>query len=176
MSLATVAVAPGEAVLPFDLASARKPVFSALVDARKRYGRATPALVDGDERILTYDEIVRAAFALGHALKKGTKPGESVAIMLPSGAGAVISFFAVSAFGRVPTMLNFTSGAQALKSALRTAEVKRVITAHRFIELGKLDELIAELKDSAEMVYLEDVRAKLSLIDKAAAVVGQYAP
>ena len=96
MSIATVAARPGEAVLPFDLTPAKKPVFSALVDARNRFGGSTAALVDGDERVLSYDELVRASLALGHALRKGTKPGESVAIMLPSGAAAVIAFFGVS--------------------------------------------------------------------------------
>jgi acyl-[acyl-carrier-protein]-phospholipid O-acyltransferase/long-chain-fatty-acid--[acyl-carrier-protein] ligase len=176
VSLATVAALPGEAVLPFDESEAKKPVFRALIDARNRFGGSTAALVDGDERVLTYDELVRASFALGHALKKGTKRGEAVAIMLPSGAGAVIAFFAVAAYGRVPTMLNFTSGAQSLKSALKTAEVKRIVTAHRFIELGKLDGLIEELKDAAEIIYLEDVRTNLSLTDKIAAGIGQYAP
>jgi acyl-[acyl-carrier-protein]-phospholipid O-acyltransferase / long-chain-fatty-acid--[acyl-carrier-protein] ligase len=176
VSLATVAAAPGDAVLPFDLDRARRPVFRALLDARNQFGGSRAALVDGDERVLTYDEIVRASFALGHALKKGTRAGEAVAIMLPTGAGAVIAFFAVSAFGRVPTMLNFTAGAAALKSALRTAEVKRIVTAHRFVELGKFESLIAELEGSAEIIYLEDVREKLTLVDKAAAAIGQYAP
>jgi len=176
VSLATVAASPGGAVLPFDLSAAKKPVFRALVDARNRFGGGTAILVDGDERVLSYDEILRASLALGHALKKGTKRGESVGIMLPSGAGAVIAFFAVSAFGRVPTMLNFTSGAASLKSALRTAQVNRIVTARRFIDLGKFEGLIAELKDSAEIVYLEDVREKLSVADKATAAVGQFAP
>ena len=61
-------------------------------------------------------------------------------MLLPTGVGAAIAFLAVSAYGRVPTMLNFTSGDADLKSAIRTAEVKRVVTAHRFIELGKLEE------------------------------------
>lgn len=170
------AAATGEVVVPFDLSEAHKPVFRALLDARARFGGDTVAIVDGDERKLTYDEIVRAAFALGHALRKGTKSGEAVGIMLPSGAGAVIAFFAVSAYGRVPTMLNFTSGPASLKSALRTAEVKRVVTAHRFVELGKFESLIAELEEVAEIVYLEDVRENLSLADKAAAAIGQFAP
>ncbi len=175
MNIATAA-ACGEEVVPFDLSEARKPVFRALVDARNRFGGGKTALVDGDERVLSYDEILRASLALGHALRKGTKPGEAVAIMLPTGAGAVIAFFAVSAYGRIPTMLNFTAGATSLKSALRTAVVKRIVTAHRFVELAKLEGLIAELKGSADIVYLEDVRDNLSVADKAAAAIGQYAP
>lgn len=176
MSLATVAAASGEEIVPFDVTRAHKPVFSALMEARATFGGNRAAIVDGDERVLSYDEIVRASLALGHALKKGTKPGETVGVMLPSGAAAVIAFFGISAYGRVPAMLNFTSGAMGLKSAMRTAQIKRVVTAKRFIELGKFEHIIAELKASAEIVYLEDVREKLSLMNKLAAAVGQYAP
>ena len=176
MTLATLAAASGEEIVPFDMVRARKPVFTALAEARNRFGGKQPAIVDGDERVLTYDEIVRAALALGNVLKKGTRPGESVGIMLPAGAAAVIAFYAVSAYGRVPAMLNFTSGAANLKSALRTAQVRRIVTAHRFIELGKFEELERELGAHVELIYLEDVRAKLSLADKAKAAVGQYLP
>ena len=176
MAVATVAAASGEDIVLLDLVRTRKPVFQALIDARSRYGGSRPAIVDGDERVLTYDEIVRASLALGHALKKGTKRREAVGIMLPTSAGAVIAFFAVSAFNRVPAMLNFTNGAAGVMSALRTAKVKRIVTARRFVELAKLDALIAELSMVAEIVYLEDVREKLSIFDKAVAGVGQFVP
>ena len=79
--------------------------------------------------------------------------------------------FALSAMGRVPAMLNFTSGLAGLKSALRTAKVKRVITAHRLVEKAGLQDVIAGL--GAEIVYLEDVRKNLSLRNKLAAVTGK---
>jgi len=176
LTLATIAAASGEEIVPFDMLRAEKPVFRALVDARDEFGGRKPAIVDGDERVLTYDEIVRASLALGHALKKGTRAGESVAVMLPTGAGAVIAFFAISAYGRVPAMLNFTSGSAGLKSAIATAKIRRVVTAKRFIDLAKLDHLIDELKTVADIVYLEDVRENLSLRDKIAAAVGQFLP
>jgi acyl-[acyl-carrier-protein]-phospholipid O-acyltransferase/long-chain-fatty-acid--[acyl-carrier-protein] ligase len=176
VTLATLAAASGEEIVPFDIDRAHKALFGALADARGKFGGARAAIVDGDERVFTYDEIVRASLALGNALKKGTKAGESVGIMLPAGAAAVIAFFAVSAYGRVPAMLNFTAGAAGLKSALRTAKIKRIVTAHRFVEIGKFEELIAELNPNAEIVYLEDVRQNLSIADKAAAAVGQFAP
>ena len=177
MSVASIAAASGEeSVMAAEASRWQQPVFSALIDARSRFGADRAALVDGDERVLTYEEIVRASLALGHALKKGTKAGESVGILLPTGAGAVIAFFAVSAYGRVPAMLNFTSGAAGLKSALNTAKVKRIVTAKRFIQLGKLDGLIEQLQRTHEIVYLEDVREKLSLVDKIFAAVGTFVP
>jgi acyl-[acyl-carrier-protein]-phospholipid O-acyltransferase/long-chain-fatty-acid--[acyl-carrier-protein] ligase len=176
VTVASIAAASGEETVPFDISRSEQPVFRALIDARSRYGADRAALVDGDERVLTYEDIVRAALALGHALKRGTKAGESVGIMLPTGAGSVIAFFAVSAYGRVPAMLNFTSGAAGLRSALKTAKVRRIVTAHRFVELGKLDGLIADLSKTYEIIYLEDVREKLSLIDKMFAAVGTFVP
>src|ERR1700710_2389075 len=105
-----------ELSVPFDPAAARRPVFQALLDARAEHGGGTAALVDGDDRALSYDEIIRAGFALGSALKRGTRAGECIGVMLPTGAAGAIAFFALSAFGRIPTMLNFTSGPAALKS------------------------------------------------------------
>ena len=160
----------------FDLKAAEQPLFHALLQARETFGGATPILVDGDDRVLTYDEIIRASFALGHAVTRGTKAGENVGVLLPTGAGAAIAFFALSAYGRVPTMLNFTAGEAGLKSALRTAQVRRVLTARRFIALAKLDELAAALSGICELVYLEDVRAGLGFRDKLAAVSGTLAP
>lgn len=160
--------------LPFDPAAARNTLFHALAEARRAYGGATVALIDGEERSLTYDEIIRAAFALGSALKPGTERGECVGVMLPTGAAATLAFFALTAFGRIPTMLNFTSGLAGLKSALRTAQVKRVITARRLVDAAGLQDVVAGL--DAEIVYLEDVRAGLTLKDKLMAVTGKLLP
>ena len=161
--------------IPFDLRDAERSIFDALVGARSRLGGSTPILVDGDGRTLTYDEIIRASFALGHALKKGTARGEYVAVMLPTGAAGTLCFLALSAYGRIPTMLNFTSGAAGLKSALRIAQARRIITARRLVEVAGLEDEIAALADY-EIVYLEDVRKELTAADKLAAVVGKLAP
>lgn len=162
--------------IPFDIGAAQKPLFHALLEARDIFGGGTFALVDGDGRVLSYDEIIRASFVLGDALKKGTRAGQNVGVMLPTGAGAAIAFFALSAYGRVPTMLNFTSGEAGLRSALRTAQVERIVTARRFIELGKFEDLDATLKQVADVIYLEDVRAKLSLGNKLKAIAGAVLP
>ncbi len=159
----------------FDPAAARRSVFQALLDARAEHGGDSIAMVDGDDRALSYDAIIRAAFALGSALTRGTRAGECVGVMLPTGAAGAIAFYSLSAYGRVPTMLNFTSGTAALKSALTTACVRRVVTARRLVDKAGLGDVIEALSDF-EVVYLEDVRDKLSLADKLAAVAGKFVP
>lgn len=176
LAAATAVSVSGEELVPYRFQRAQKPLFQALVDARNQYGGTRPAIVDGDERVATYDDIIRAALALGNALRKGTSVGESVGIMLPTGLTSVVALFALSAFGRVPTMLNFTTGVASMKSALRTAKVKRIVTAHKFIELAKLDGLAAELTKTVELVHLEDVKDNLTVFDKAVAAIGKFVP
>lgn len=154
----------------------RTDLFSALVRASREFGAGKTIIVDGDERTFTYKDLIRACFGLGSALKKGTRAGESVGVMLPTGAGAVIAFYALSAFGRVPAMLNFTAGSRNLKAAMKAAQVKRIVTAHKFVELGGLETLIEELSKSAEIIYLEDVREGLTLGNKLTALAGSFLP
>ncbi len=160
----------------YDLRNANMGIFPALLAAAKEYGGKKIALHDADDRKLTYDDIIKASFALGSALKKGTRRGEVIGVMLPTGAGAIITFFALNAYGRTPAMLNFTAGARNLKAALTAAKVKRIVSAHQFIEKGELQPLVDELERDHEFVYLEDIRAGLTLRNKAAAAVGTIAP
>jgi acyl-[acyl-carrier-protein]-phospholipid O-acyltransferase/long-chain-fatty-acid--[acyl-carrier-protein] ligase len=161
--------------IPFDAGAADRSIFDALAAARDRFGGARPALVDGDDRTLSYDALLRASFALGHALKADTVRGECVGVMLPTGAAGTLVLLGLLAYGRVPTMLNFTSGAAGLLSALCTAKVKRIVTARRLIEMARLQDTIAGL-DGFDIVYLEDVHKGLSLGDKLAAVAGRMLP
>ncbi len=154
----------------------RKSIFHALLAASHKKGANAVALVDGDGRELTYKEIIRASFALGGPLARATSSGEKVGIMMPTGAGAVIALMAAFSQGRTPAMFNFTAGARNLKAAARAAEVKKVVTAHKFIELAKLEALVEELKGTVEFLYLEDMKEALSPVDKARAVLGPLLP
>ncbi|HVY89487.1 MAG TPA: AMP-binding protein, partial [Hyphomonadaceae bacterium] len=160
----------------YDPRNAEIGVFPALLAARKEYGGRKLAIHDADDRKLTYDDIVRACFALGHALKKGSKRGEVMGVMLPTGAGAIITFFAINAYGRVPAMLNFTAGARNLRAAMAAAKIKRIVTARAFIEKAELGPLVRELEAEADFIYLEDVRNALNARDKAAGALGPIMP
>lgn len=153
-----------------------KSIFHAMLAASHKKGAGAVAVIDGDGRELTYRDLVRASFALGGPLARATSAGEKVGIMLPTGAGAVIALMAAFSQGRTPAMFNFTSGARNLKAAARAAEVKKVVTARKFIEIGKLESLVEELSGSVEFLYLEDMKEALSPLDKARAVMGPMLP
>lgn len=160
----------------FDPRSSRRSVFDALLDASAAYGAKKQILEDQERNPLTYTDLIRASFALGRKIAAMTQAGERVGVMLPASAGVVVTFFALHAFGRVPTMLNFTSGIRNLKAACAAAGVKRVLTSHRFVEQGKLHDLTDALEEIASVTYLEDVREKLNLADKAFAAAAGLLP
>ena len=160
----------------FDLGASRRSLFDALVDASKAYGARKPILEDQERRPLTYTDLIRAAFALGRKLAAMTRPGERVGVMLPASAGVVVTFFALHAIGRTPTMLNFTAGIRNLRAACELAGIKRVLTSHRFVEQAKLHDIIDALEPRATITYLEDVRASIGLADKLYAAVAGAAP
>jgi acyl-[acyl-carrier-protein]-phospholipid O-acyltransferase/long-chain-fatty-acid--[acyl-carrier-protein] ligase len=176
LTLSTIAAASGEDVCAFDISTAHTSVFRAFAAARSKFGGKRVCIFDVDDSPRTYDDIMRGALALGHALKSGTRRGENIGVMLPTGAGAIATFMALSAYGRIPAMLNFTSGAAAIKSAIKTAKIRRIATAKRLIDNAGLHPLIEELSRICEIVYLEEVRENLSLGDKIAAAVGQFFP
>ena len=159
----------------FDANRAKTNLFDALVEARQTYGAKKPILEDQERNPLSYTDLIRAAFALGRKIAAFTSPGERVGVMLPSSVGGVVTFFALHAFGRVPTMLNFTSGIRNLKAACELARVRTVLTSHRFVEQGKLHDLIDALETLTTVVYLEDVRRTVGLADKLyAAAAGAF--
>lgn len=152
--------------LSFDPRESECSLFEALLEARAKFGAKKPILEDQDRNPLSYTDLIRAAFALGRKIAAMTEKGERVGVMLPASSAAVVTFFALHAFGRVPTMLNFTSGIRNLKAACELAGVKRVLTANKFIEQGKLHDLIDALETVAKVNYLEDVRESVGLADK----------
>jgi acyl-[acyl-carrier-protein]-phospholipid O-acyltransferase/long-chain-fatty-acid--[acyl-carrier-protein] ligase len=64
-------------------------------------------------------------------------------------------------------MLNHTSGIDAVLSACRTAGLRRVVSSRRFIELAKLTALAERLATEVQLVWLEDIRERLGILDKA---------
>ena len=150
-------------------------LFDALIDARARYGDKE-ILEDQDRHPLTYTGLIRAAFVLGRKIAAMTQPGERVGVLLPSSAGVVVTFFGLHAFGRVPVMLNFTSGEANLKAALKTAGVTKILSAKRFITQAKLDDLMTALGEVAEIIWLDDVRKTIGLADKLYGLSAGMAP
>ena len=144
---------------------AGKSVLAALVEARRTFGGDTVAIEDGDKRVLTYTQLLRATAALSRVIRRDIR-GDVVAIMLPSSAGGAIAYFATLAAGKTPAMLNFTAGRGPLMAACRLARVSGIITAQRFLSVAKLEELGEQLTEAAPVLMLEDLAKAVTKRDK----------
>jgi len=154
----------------FAPATGERSLFDALLDSAHHFGRKKLILEDQERHPLSYTDLIRASFALGHKLAAVTARGERVGVLLPSSSGAVVTFFALHAYGRVPAMLNFTAGLRNLRAAVNLAGVRRVLTSHRFVEQGKLHDVIDALEERCEITYLEDVRRTIGALDRISAL------
>ena len=86
-------------------------------------------VIDGmDHSTLTRGMLLAAAIVLSKKVRADI-PGKRVGIVLPPSKGAVLANLAVLLAGKVPVSLNFTAGPDALKSAMRRAEIDTVLTA-----------------------------------------------
>jgi acyl-[acyl-carrier-protein]-phospholipid O-acyltransferase/long-chain-fatty-acid--[acyl-carrier-protein] ligase len=140
-------------------------LFSAVLDAKARFGARLP-VEDIDRRPLSYGRIVLGATVLGRKLATLTSGGERVGVLLPNSNGALVTFLALQAEGRVPAMLNFSAGADGMVSACKAAEVRIVLCSRKFVERGKLDKVMARLAEKVEIVWLEDIRASIRPLDR----------
>lgn len=158
----------------FDIAQTRKSLFDALLDARDRFGRNRIALEDLERQPVSFGRLVLAALVLGRKLAGLTKERERVAVLLPNVQGVAVTLFGLNAFGRVPVLLNFTAGLKNLKAACEIARIETIVTSRRFVEQGKLDDVIEALGEGRRVLFLEEVRASITSLDKLRGLVESW--
>ncbi len=90
-----------------------------MIDARSKNGPKHEILVDIDRKPITYNKLITSSFVLGKKIANNTKNGEFVGLLLPNMTSSIIAFFAIQAYGRVPAMLNFSTGSKNLISAIK---------------------------------------------------------
>ena len=138
-------------------------LFAAVLDAAHAYGGNTIIAEDIQRQPIPYDRLILGAVALGRQLEG---QGHYVGLMLPNATATVVAFLGLQAFGKVPCMLNFSAGADAMLSACAAAGVKTVISSRAFVEKGKLGATVARMEGTVRFVWLEDVRARIGRGDK----------
>ena len=150
-------------------------LFSAFVDAGSVYGwrRSMMEDIQGGEK--SYRDLLKMALALGQLSARHTEPKENVGVLLPNMASTFGLLFGLSAQGRIPALLNYSAGADALQNACTAACVKTVFTSRAFLEKAKLG-WIVEALPHVRIIYLEDLKAELVWQDKAWIVLATLFP
>ncbi|MDP3209988.1 bifunctional acyl-ACP--phospholipid O-acyltransferase/long-chain-fatty-acid--ACP ligase [Methylotenera sp.] len=140
-------------------------LFSALLDAVATHGRGTMLVEDMRQVEESYGDLLKKSLALGRLASKVSNKHENIGVLMPNVTNTICLIFGLSAFTRVPAMLNYTAGSAGIQNACTAAAVKSIISSREFIKTAKLEEVIAGLKD-IKIVYLEDLSKQFNWLDK----------
>ncbi|WP_165873481.1 AMP-binding protein [Parasulfuritortus cantonensis] len=141
-------------------------LFSALVGAMRRFGRHTPGQwEDMKPGTYSYGDLVKMSLALGRLTSRIAVAGEHIGILMPNMVATVCLLIGVSAYRRVPCMLNYTAGSEGMQNACHTARIRTIVTSRAFLTKANLTDEVARLHD-VRLVYLEDLRGEFGWRDK----------
>ena len=135
-------------------------VLSAVAEtARDRPGQII--LEDATLQTLTCRKLMVGADVLARALREKISGGERAGLLLPNVNATPVVILALWSLGKVPAMLNFSSSIPTMLACAKLAGLKHIITSRAFLERARLnvDEFV---KAGITMIYLEDVRARIS--------------
>ena len=162
--------------LVFRTTSTDRTVVRAVIEAAEQHGQKRVATEDPVTGALTYKRLLAGASILGTKLMPLAPEGRAIGVMLPNANGAIVTILGLMSAGRVPAMINFTSGASNILAGCRAAEASTIITSRAFVEKGRLDNLVAALSAKVSIVYLEDIRPTITTLDKICGLLGRNKP
>jgi acyl-[acyl-carrier-protein]-phospholipid O-acyltransferase/long-chain-fatty-acid--[acyl-carrier-protein] ligase len=151
--------------LNFQTALINTTLFSAFLAAMNSQGRRTAMVEDMHQIEQSYGELLKKSLALGRLVTKVSQPHENVGVLMPNVSNTICLIFGLSAFARIPAMLNYTSGAAGMQSACSAAAIKTIISSREFIKVAALEDVIAGLHH-LDIIYLEDLRSRFNWRDK----------
>ncbi|RRI05901.1 2-acyl-glycerophospho-ethanolamine acyltransferase [Mesorhizobium tamadayense] len=147
-------------------------LFLAMRDAADRVGASHPIIEDVISGALSYRKMFIGARVLGRRFEAVTAPGEAVGLLLPNANGVVLSFVGLISAARVAAMINYTAGPASVTAAIRTAVIRTVVSSRAFIEKAGIADIVAAVEaGGAKMLWLEDVRESVTVLDKVAAAL-----
>jgi acyl-[acyl-carrier-protein]-phospholipid O-acyltransferase/long-chain-fatty-acid--[acyl-carrier-protein] ligase len=140
-------------------------LYQALLSAQTRYGRRKPCIADISFNEDTYQGLQKKSLGVSRILQRFTREGEHVGMLLPNATITAAAIFGASMRNRIPALLNYTSGAKGIKSAVKAAQIETIVTSRQFLEKGKLTHLPEQVTE-VKWVYLEDLKDTVTKEDK----------
>lgn len=134
----------------------------------KKYSSKQAIIDKTTGRTLTYGKTLIASLILK---KKFDSYHEGIiGVMLPNSAGCILTVLAVNLAGKIPAMINYSTGAaENCVYAQKHCGFKTVITSRAFLEKINCPEVPG-------MVCIEDLMAKVSPLDKVTAALKSKMP
>ncbi|MCY2989709.1 MAG: AMP-binding protein [Planctomycetota bacterium] len=124
------------------------------------------AVADRISGVLTYRRLLVGARLMGKRFAR--MQGDAIGVLLPASAAADLVFFSLQLAGKLPVLLNWTTGPANLAHAVEKLDIRHVVTSRKLI-----DRLGIEIP-GAEYAFLEDLRSQVGKFEAAATLLASY--
>ena len=163
--------------MAFETYDTNRTTFEAVADCMKMRGRFYHVLEDTARQPVKFMAMFLKSIILGRLIRKAAPDDKIMGIMIPTSNTCALTVMGLHAMGKVPAMINFTSGTKAVVATCKTVGVETVITAHKVVSLAKLEAVVEELQNAhIRILYLEDLKPTLTSWDKLVGIWGALAP
>ena len=144
-------------------------IFNQLYTSAKIFGTKKRIIIDinGD---VSYKKLLIGSLLFADKLKPLLKQEHNVGILLPNSIANVLTLLALSFLGKVPAILNFSTGIDTVLNSCKVTEIQTILTSKAFIEKGNFQKLENLLQENFKIIYLEDIKENISLTNKLIAV------
>lgn len=143
----------------------QRTLYQAFLDAKDTFGANYKLVEDTRLEEDSYGSLLRMALGLAKIVGGITERGEIVGVIMPNAAPTLALLLAMTATGRVPALLNYTSGAEGLRAATVAGRIRNIVASRAFIEKARLSAIVAQLPD-VRIHYLEDLKASIGITDR----------
>jgi acyl-[acyl-carrier-protein]-phospholipid O-acyltransferase / long-chain-fatty-acid--[acyl-carrier-protein] ligase len=149
-------------------------ILAAAVEAARR----RPGLVimeDATRQQITYRRLLVSVDLLARQWRQsfGAAPGERIGVLLPNTITTPVVLLSLWASEKVPTVLNYSTGAAIMLACAQLAGLKRIVTSRLFLERARLN-VDPFVKTGIELIYLEDVGANIPGLQKFSTALRQW--
>lgn len=130
-------------------------LFNELLEAGSKYGYQTIISEDINGKA-RYKDLLLNAYVLGHLFESLFKNEPKIGILMPNTNAHVVLLMSLFRIGKTPTILNFSVGPQTIQDNIETANIQTIITSKQFIKTGRLEHLVAAMKEkNVRIVYMD---------------------
>ncbi|CAA6812957.1 MAG: Putative 2-acylglycerophosphoethanolamine acyltransferase / acyl-acyl carrier protein synthetase (EC [uncultured Sulfurovum sp.] len=108
---------------------------------------------------------ITGTLMMASALKPKLKSSQNIGVLLPTSVGGSLGNMAILSLGKTIVNLNYSAGDASINHAINIANVTKVVASRQFLSKLKAKGFdMSEVLKNVEVIYLEDVKAKLSKV------------
>ncbi len=148
-----------------------------LLDATVASGRQRPGFVvlsDATPQALTFRRLLVGAELLAREWRR-LLPASTprIGVLLPNVNATPVTLLSLWAAGKVPALLNFSTGPAVMLKCCELAGIRQIITSRLFLERARI-EAAPFTAAGIDVLYLDDVRARITPAARLVALARSY--